>query len=126
MSVVRNPTKMDPELIPTNSWLQKWASGGMSIGGSTLHPLERMRLMKDGAVFGNGTAPTPVEIQYVQEIVSSSPGRTKEFICMWYLDSAPVQIKADRLGIARSTIYADWGKHVSYVRGGLRAKGVKV
>ena len=45
---------------------------------------------------------------------------------MWYCDGSPVHLKAQRLGISRTTIYADLKGHLQYVRGRLHGRGVKV
>jgi hypothetical protein len=122
-------TSIENCLIATDLLLQKWGGGGDNIptGENKLHPLERMRLIRAGALIPTGPIPPPREIEICERIVLTSPQETQAFLKLWYRDTlTPVYVKADRLRISRAKIYTEWSKHVGYIRGRLHGHGVKV
>jgi hypothetical protein len=121
----RYSVKLDPDLIPTDRLLKTWAAGEGKGARSPMHPLERIRLLHDGAVLG-GAAPLPKEVEICDLVVRTSPDRERLFIVTWYRDGSPVYLKAARLGMHRSTMYTELGKTLSFIRGRLHGHGVKV
>lgn len=126
MSRTRGAPSMDVVLIPTHRLCEQWACNEGDNERSPMHPLERMRLLHDGAVLGGGDVPQPVEVKILAEIISKAPTDVHAFVRMWYCDHSPVYIKADRLGISRTTIYAELKGHLQYLRGRLHERRVKV
>lgn len=123
-NAARYAPRLDDKLIETDALLRKWAD--MERERSPLHPLEKIRLLRDGAVLGGGDAPVPEEIMILDEILSSSPKETRAFVIVWYCDRSPVIIKANRLGISRAQIYIDLKENLQYIRGRLHERGVRV
>src|SRR5690606_29003334 len=97
----RHSSSLDPALVATDKLLRMWGTGADAIGGGgSLHPLEKIRLLRDGAVFGRGPIPPPKEIEVCDHVIASSPEDTQAFLKVWYRDPfTPVIVKADRLGI---------------------------
>lgn len=122
----RGAPAMDVVLIPTHRLCEQWAVNESDSDRSPMHPLEKMRLLHDGAVLGGGDAPEPVEVKILSQIISKAPTEVHAFVHMWFRDHAPVYVKADRLGISRTTIYADLKGHLQYLRGRLHERGVRV
>jgi hypothetical protein len=122
---VRHSVQIATELIATHCLIKRWAYGERE-RGHTLHPLEAIRLLHDGAVFGGSDAPEPAEIEICAQVIKTSPESTQYFIKLWYQDGSPVHIKAARLGIHRSTIYIELKGHLQYIRGRLHGRGVMV
>lgn len=120
----RYSVRLDTDLIETDDLLKRWAKGSR-IASTPIHPLERMRMLRDGTVFSQ-PAPTQKEIFICDEVVTQSPQDVKTFIVLWYCDGRPVSLKALHLGLHRSTMYTHLGKKLSYIRGQLNARGVKV
>lgn len=122
----RYAPRLDDSLIGTDALLRRWAQDEIVGQRSGLHPLEAIRLLHDGAVLGGSDAPIPAEIGILDEIIRTGPADTRAFVDVWYRDRAPVYLKAQRLGIARSTIYEKHKQHLQYIRGRLHGRGVKV
>lgn len=122
----RYAPKLDVSLIETDNLLKRWAAGERLGGGGGLHPLEAIRLLHDGAVLGGSDAPESEEIFILDEIITTGPVDTKAFVNVWYRNGSPVYLKAQRLGIARSTIYTKHKEHLQYIRGRLHGRGVRV
>lgn len=125
MTRSRGAPSMDVALIPINRLCEQWAAG-YDDTRATLHPLEKIRLLHDGAILGGGTAPLMEEIKILDEIISKAPTEVHAFVHMWYCDGAPVKIKADRLGISRATLYNDLKGHLQYLRGRLHGRGLRM
>lgn len=108
--------------------LVRWSSEGeLGPRRGGLHPLERLRLEKEGALVGRtGAIPTPRELFVLDEIVLAAPYKTRLFLVAWYRRPDPVTVKAKRLGIARSTIYVHWRRALEYVLGEMRRRGVGI
>lgn len=122
----RYAPKLDASLIGTDNLLKRWAAGERLGGGRGLHPLEAIRLLHDGAVLGGSDAPTAEEIMILDEIISTGPKDTKALLELWYRDSSPVNLKAQRLRISRTVLYTRYKEHLQYIRGRLHGRGVKV
>jgi hypothetical protein len=125
----RYSASLDPVLVPTDNLLKRWAAEERLTG--SLHPLEAIRLLHDGAVLGGGDTRVPPEIQILDQLVREmekhpDSRETAAFVKVWYGDRAPVYLKAQRLGISRTTIYTELKGHLQYVRGRLHGRGVKV
>ena len=123
----RRPGLLDPELEPTDRLLDIWSKDrwDSGVGGSSLHPLEVMRLLHDGETLG-GTLSNDDVMIIVDQAVLKSPQRIRLLTTVWYKTYAPVETKAKRLGISRSALYVEWRMSLSYHRATLRAKGVAV
>lgn len=89
----------------------------------SLHPLEAIRLMHDGAVLGGGYTAFPDDLALLDRVITAAYIDTRAFIDVWYRDSSSVQQKADRLGISRTDIYKAWKQHLGYLAGALRTHG---
>jgi hypothetical protein len=122
----RYAPKLDISLIETDNLLKRWAAGERLSGERRRHPLEAIRLLRDGAVLGGSDAPVAEEIMILDEIISTGPKDTKAFLEVWYGDSSPVSLKAQRLGISRTVVYTKHKEHLQYIRGRLHGRGVKV
>jgi hypothetical protein len=117
---------LDPELQPVNQLLDAWARDAREGQGGGMHPLERLRLLHDGAVLGGERLSNDEILILVDRVYLDSPPRTKALIDAWYKSNSPVQTKAYRLGISRTTIYRHWNITLSYFRGALRARGLMI
>ena len=92
----------------------------------SLHPLEAIRLMHDGAVLGGGSAPLPADLALLDKVIAEAFPDTRALIDIWYRDTSSVQEKADRLGISRTDIYKVWKQHLGYIAGALRTYGAQL
>jgi hypothetical protein len=122
-------SSIDNSLIATDLLLRQWGSGAdnMPTGEGRMHPLERMRLIRAGALIPTGPIPPPREIEICERVVLTSPKAMQAFLKLWYRDTlTPVVVKADRLRISRAKIYTVWSQNVHYIRGRLHGHGVKV
>lgn len=115
---------LDDELLPVNSLAVRWASGERPHG--SLHPLEAIRLLHDGAVLGGGSIPTPDDLLKFDECFMQSSPRDRSVISVWYKTGGSSDQKARRLGISRATLYVEWKRTLSYFRGWLRAHGIDI
>jgi hypothetical protein len=122
-SLERAP-KLEPRLEPVNRLAMRWASGERPRG--SLHPLEAIRLLHDGAVLGGGQIPTPEDIMKFDECFMGSCSQDKAVISVWYKSGGTAEQKAKRLGISRAGLYIEWGRTLSYFRGWLRAHGIDI
>jgi hypothetical protein len=116
---------LDPELEDVDKLAGRWASGDRS-SGATLHPLEAIRLLHDGAVLGGGQIPTPEDVLKFDECYMQSSSKDRSLIAVWYQTGGSSEQKARRLGISRSTLYVEWKRTLSYFRGWLRAHGIDI
>ena len=94
--------------------------------GGSLHPLEAMRLMHDGAVLGGTSAPMPDDELAFDQVRATAPTRERATMDCWYSTGGSAQQKAKRLGISRASLYLLWKTALSYFRGRLHAKGIAV
>lgn len=115
------------DLEPLDRMLDRWGSGSYVPMRGGLHPLERMRLEKEGALFSaTGPIPTPDEYLKLDDIVRSSPEWCNALIVVWYRSDAPVIVKARRIGVSRTTIYERWKQALRWVQGAMHARGVAI
>lgn len=118
--------QLDPELVPVDQLLDAWARDARTGTGGGMHPLERLRLIHDGAVLGGAQLSNDEIMILVDQTFLASPPRTKLLIEIWYRVGSPVTVKAKRLGISRDMIYKHWRDALWYLKGALRAKGLHV
>ena len=116
---------LDAQLEGIDRLAARWAAGERS-GGKTLHPLEAIRLLHDGAVLGGGSIPTPDDILKFDECYLQSSAKDQGVISVWYKSGGSAEQKAKRLGISRATLYVEWKRTLSYFRGWLRAHGIDI
>ena len=113
------------ELRATDKMCDRWAKERRDIEASIKCTLHNMALRKEGVVLEG-----PFEMSdascYIDRIYLTSPAREKSLLVVWYTDSAPVVIKARKLGISRAQIYIEWKQLLAYVRGRLHGVGLDV
>jgi hypothetical protein len=104
-----------------------WDSGG------TVHPLERLRQLHDGAVMGGVIAPMPDDELLFDHVrakmgISEAPGiiRNRCVLDVWYGTGGSSQQKAKRLHVGRTTLYTYWQGALSYMRGRLNERGLRI
>lgn len=116
-----------PALSETYLLLQRWGgSRGSREGNGGMHPLERIRLLRDGAIFC-APAPEPKEYEIIDQILATSPDDTCAFIIFWFTERGrTVNQKANVMNISRAQAYIELKMHLSYMRGRLNARGVQV
>lgn len=112
------------DLAPIDSLADRWSRIDRVTG--SLHPLEAIRLLHDGAVLGGGDAPLPHDIELFDQVYCAAPIVERKFIDVWYKERSPVTAKANRLGISRTSIYTKWREVLQYYRGQLHARGLRV
>lgn len=118
--------KIDPELVAVDRILDAWARDARDTGaGGGMHPLERLRLLHDGAVFGSKMSNDEIMI-IVDRAFLMCPVRTQAILSVWYRSNAPAQVKAHRLGISRTALYNHWRAALWFIRGALVARGLRV
>lgn len=117
---------LPPDLDGINRMLILWSQGGFDVGpgGGGTHPLEVIRKMQEGATFGDPPIPEPEELRQIDRILLDAPPEVAAFIKTWYRNGWPVSVKAQRLGISRTTIYDRWKSSLRYVQGAMRARNV--
>lgn len=92
----------------------------------SIHPLEAMRLMHDGAVLG-GTPPTMADDELAfDKVRATAPSRERLTMDCWYTTGGSAAQKAKRLNISRATLYLRWKSALGYFRGRLYEKGISV
>jgi hypothetical protein len=107
--------RMDPELLPTDRLLRRWA---VSIGDglpsdewqdnskSRVPPLDEDTAVK------------------VDQIILRSPERTTRLVRLWYKSNQPAEIIAERVGVSRSAIFVQHKAALSYLRGRFHGVGI--
>lgn len=80
-------------------------------------------MLHDGAVLGGGAAGEPEWIGIVDGIVLAAPRKVNRVLKIWYAVALPVYLKAERLGLSRTTIYLHWKLGLRHVQ---RALGPKL
>jgi hypothetical protein len=102
-------------------------------GGGSMHPLERMRLLHDGAIMGGVIAPMPDDELAFDAIrarmgVSREAGlmRNRSVLDCWYATGGSSLQKSKRLHISRSALYNYWRCALAYVRGRLNEQGILI
>jgi hypothetical protein len=115
---------LDPELEDVDKLAGRWACGERDRG--SMHPLEAIRLLHDGAILGGGHIPTPEDVLKFDECYVQSSTKDRSLISVWYQTGGSSEQKAKRLGISRATLYVEWKRTLSYFRGWLRAHGLDI
>lgn len=113
------------EFRKTDKMCDRWAKERRDVADSLKCTLHNMALRKEGVVL-EGPFEMSDDSLLVDRIYLSSPPKEQSILIVWYADSAPVPIKARKLGIARSSLYVVWKEVLSYVRGRLHGFGVDV
>jgi hypothetical protein len=116
--------KLDQQLVKVDGLAARWACGERPAG--TLHPLEAIRLLHDGAVLGGGPIPTSEDLLKFDECYVQSSQQDRAVISVWYKTGGSADQKAKRLGISRATLYVEWKRTLSYFRGWLRAHAIDI
>jgi hypothetical protein len=119
-------SELQPELQATDRLLEIWGKDGRQGRGGSMHPLEALRLIHDGVVLGAEMTNDKVMI-VVEETVLHSPVDVRAFLFEWYRrPPRPSHIVAKNLGISRTQLYEFRKQKVSYVRGALNSRGLRV
>ena len=116
MSVV-----LPDELIPTDGLLRRWGRALVENERGGMHPLERIRLMHDGAVL-SGVREDGQWFDIVDVEVSRAPETVRRVIKAWYGNRGSSAVKASRLGMSRAQLYVEWRGALRYMQGVLRDK----
>lgn len=119
----RSP-KLDPRLESVDRLAGRWALGERE--HRSLHPLEAIRLLHDGAVLGGGPIPTPDDVLLFERCLHECASRERLVIQLWYCTYATAEHKAKQIGVSRATLYVEWKNALSYVRGWLRGQGLDI
>lgn len=110
------------DLIPVDSLLVRWGRSTQVVEGGGMHPLERMRLMHDGAVLGGGGG-SDDWLYVIDAEVSHAPGDVRSLVVVWYCHARlPLGVKMQRLGYSKTTIYVKRNESLRYMQGALRGK----
>lgn len=117
-------TRLDVELRAVNNLAERYYRG--QTGGGPLHPLEAMRLMRDGAVLGSTSAPMPEDELAFDQVRATAPQRERLTLDCWYSTGGSAAQKAKRLSISRATLYLHWKTALGYFRGRLHEKGIRL
>jgi len=125
-SAAAKPPSIPAGLFETDQLLRRWGGENRRyINSGGIHPLERIRLLRDGAVF-SAPAPEPGEYEIIDQILATSPDDTRAFIIFWYEPSRTVIQKANVMNRSRAQAYNELKNHLSYMKGRLNARGVWV
>lgn len=108
------------DLQPVDRVLTRWGNYERN-NPTPIHPLEKIRLLHDGAVF-SGPVPEQEWIVLVDGVVTKAPQLIGALLRVWYCRNDPVAVKANRLGISRAQIYIEWRSALRYVQGALGEK----
>jgi len=130
MSMIERQAPPPPFIVPagldaTDQLLKRWGAGSRDRRGGSLHPLERLRMLRDGTVFSE-PVPPPKEFEIIDNVLATCEPYTKNFIVLWYCEMQSVRVKATTLGYSKTQMYVEWRVQVSYVRGRLHARGLQV
>lgn len=113
-------SKMDPKLVPINAVAERWSKADRQ--HSPLHPLERMRLMHDGAVLGGAGGDT-ADVECFDKGYCAADQGTKAILNVWYRNTGSVDTKAKRIGCSREDLYREWRAALVEMKGFMRAHG---
>jgi hypothetical protein len=118
---------LEDALIPVDALGMRWAAWGRE-KGSTLHPLEAMRMLHDGAVLGGGPTTMPEDIKAWDAVIESDllEWAHAELLKTWYTRAVPVHVLADRLRISKPTLYKNFGIALACMRTALRTRGMRL
>ena len=116
--------QLDPALVGIDSLIERWAR--LDRPTRQLHPLEAMRLMRDGAVLGGGSGEVSDDVAAFDRCYCDAPEGKRALVTAIYCRRAPMSTIAGRLGISRSTLYAEWRASLEFFKGAMWAKGYKV
>jgi hypothetical protein len=111
---------LDPVLQPIDEIAIRYYNAQRE--AQKLHPLERMRLLKDGAVLGGGTNEYPDDLAAFDKAHAKADRRTQLVMDTWYKSGDPAYLKAARIGVSRSGLYTLWRSALWYFKGQLEKK----
>ena len=117
-------TELDQEIKPIDNLAVRYYQ--FSHDRAPMHPLERLRLLHDGAVLGGAPLDMPNDLLAFDQIFARAPQFTKAVMDVWYKSPAPANVKASRLHISRAALYMHWKSSLWYFRGGLHARGLTI
>lgn len=122
----RNPASIDPDLVRVDQLCDAWSRDGNYIPTrSSLHPLEAMRLKREGELLGIDVADEEA-LFHVDQVILKSPARIRTVITVWYKNPGPADVKAKRLGLSRAALYIEWRMALVHLRAVLMERGVAV
>jgi hypothetical protein len=91
-------------------------------GKCTLHALEAMRLMHDGAVLGGGPMGLPADQAALLDCLLVAPAYESGFVKVLYWMRGSVKWKCDKLGIGQTKFNKARDGVLSYFRGQMHQK----
>lgn len=107
---------LEPELVPVDRILQRWA---VAIGHGL--PTEAWDDRRK-------SLPPPLDDELaviVDQLVLRSPGKTKRIIFAWYKSPVPVASLAKSLSMSRQSLYVAWRLSLNYMRWRFESAGNK-
>jgi hypothetical protein len=113
---------LEAELKPVDAVAVRYYDSQREFG--PMHPLERLRLLKDGAVFGGPSEIYPDDLAAFDSAHAHAPTATKLLMDVWYKSGDPSYLKAARLGISRAALYVRWKSALWYFKGALEKKSL--
>lgn len=116
--------RLEPSLVPVDRLAASWARGDRE--GGRLHPLEAMRLMHDGAILGGAPPPPADDLIAFDQCYLQSTVMDRVLIDVWYKTGWSSDVRAKKLGISRTKLYARWKEVLNFYRGWLQSHGVKL
>jgi len=116
--------RMDPRLKATDHLADRWARSQRESG--SLHPIEAIRLLQDGAVLGGAATVMADDVLAFDQVFAKAPYHEKAVIRVWYLGGGSAAQKAKRLHISRTTLYLEWKVALQYMKGELRLRHIDV
>jgi hypothetical protein len=116
--------RLDTELRGIDSLAERYYRTQRS--GGSIHPLEAMRLMHDGAVLGGATSSMADDELAFDKVRATAPLRERMTMDCWYTSGGSAAQKAKRLSVSRATLYLRWKAALGYFRGRLQEKGIHV
>lgn len=116
--------RLDVELQGIDQLAARYYRGQFS--GGSLHPLEAMRLMHDGAVLGSSPSGMADDELAFDQVRATAPRRERLTLDCWYTTGGSAAQKAKRLSVSRATLYLHWRAALGYFRGRLHEKGIQL
>jgi hypothetical protein len=107
--------RMDPELVPTDRILRRWAA---SIGDGQPsdewqdNPKSRVPPLDDETA------------TIVDQIILGSPPKTGKLVRLWYKSGQPREVIAEAIGVKRSAMFVQHTAALWYLRGRFQGKGI--
>lgn len=113
---------LDTDLIGVDKLGKRWGKFGLQPG--TLHPLEAIRKLREGAVLGGGSRDIPQDIAAWIDCHSAADRQISHLLTVWYCTHwTSRQVVADRIGCSRATVYNRRTNALWYMKAALKAKG---